>query len=569
MDGITKPARTDVRPANGHSSSEWTLIQRVDARRPANERSSPSDARPSKKPSKWTFAQRTDARRLARTLVQRTVDVRPTSARPSPTLLRVDSSPLRTRQVNLNPFSAVMCSSSIMEEKGRNARADTPEASLTVESHEITIVLSGESAFLYGNVLTEGPEDCAAPSTSSGNGYDWSSREVLRTLNIAPTQLHPNSWGYIQAFAVLCQALAIRPTVPLFLRFFRSHLVARRGWVSLISELGDALLELYSQSYRGFTDKFFKVSILDSRRTLFFDEDGSPKFLLYWTQNPLRFTLWSEDKMTIEELEVLSVLTALPRPFSSRQLINCLKHDDFDSRVFGMFLLLLKLLHLLLMCGWLLRTKWRSLRSSRWAYTSNRGVLRVELQKMQTQLKELADVHSNYDQRQRQSEQLMYEAQVLLNTTRSVGLALKKERDELQIERDQMMSELEQSKKIVAALTKERDDLTKERDDLLAAAAEEREIREEMSKAIVVEHTRGFKKALRQVVHLLQVSTEGVTFDLRKDVYEGQMLPLDEIPDDAFMEAEVGVDDGVAAAEEPNAEAAGGSVIGSPDIVID
>ncbi|KOM25553.1 hypothetical protein LR48_Vigan118s000300 [Vigna angularis] len=151
----------------------------------------------------------------------------------------------------------------------------------------------------------------------------------------------------------------------------------------------------------------------------------------------------------------------------------------------------------------------------------------------------------------------------------AVGLALKKERDELQIERDQMVSELEQSKKIVAALTKESDDLTKERDDLLVAAAEEREIREEMSKAIVVEHTRGFKKALRQVAHLLQVSIEGVTFDLRKDVYEGQMLPLDEIPDYAFMEAEVGVDDGVAAAEEPNAEAAGGSVVGSPDIVID
>ncbi|BAT76398.1 hypothetical protein VIGAN_01439200 [Vigna angularis var. angularis] len=25
--------------------------------------------------------------------------------------------------------------------------------------------------------------------------------DVLKTLNVAPTQLHPNSWGYIQAFA--------------------------------------------------------------------------------------------------------------------------------------------------------------------------------------------------------------------------------------------------------------------------------------------------------------------------------------------------------------------------------
>ncbi|WVY92617.1 hypothetical protein V8G54_031705 [Vigna mungo] len=27
--------------------------------------------------------------------------------------------------------------------------------------------------------------------------------DVLRTLNVAPSQLHPNSWGYIQAFVVM------------------------------------------------------------------------------------------------------------------------------------------------------------------------------------------------------------------------------------------------------------------------------------------------------------------------------------------------------------------------------
>jgi len=30
---------------------------------------------------------------------------------------------------------------------------------------------------------------------------------VLRALNVAPTQLHPNSWAYMQAFRVLCQSL--------------------------------------------------------------------------------------------------------------------------------------------------------------------------------------------------------------------------------------------------------------------------------------------------------------------------------------------------------------------------
>jgi len=30
---------------------------------------------------------------------------------------------------------------------------------------------------------------------------------VFHTLNVAPTQLHPNSWAYLQAFRVLCQSL--------------------------------------------------------------------------------------------------------------------------------------------------------------------------------------------------------------------------------------------------------------------------------------------------------------------------------------------------------------------------
>jgi len=40
---------------------------------------------------------------------------------------------------------------------------------------------------------------------------------VLRTLNVALSQLHPNSWAYMRAFQLLCSALAITPTVPLFL----------------------------------------------------------------------------------------------------------------------------------------------------------------------------------------------------------------------------------------------------------------------------------------------------------------------------------------------------------------
>ncbi|KOM55888.1 hypothetical protein LR48_Vigan10g178000 [Vigna angularis] len=169
------------------------------------------------------------------------------------------------------------------------------------------------------------------------------------------------------------------------------------------------------------------------------------------------------------------------------------------------------------------------------AYASDRGMLRVELEKARTQLKEVTEAHAGCDSKQKRSEQLIKEAEVLLNEARNTGVNFKKERD-------QMSCELEQAKKAMATLIKERDDWR-------AETLESRELVEELKDAIMVEHTRGFRKALRQVGHLLDVSTEGVEFDVRKDVYEGQLKPLSEIPEDAYMEVEEGEE--VVANDEP------------------
>ena len=43
---------------------------------------------------------------------------------------------------------------------------------------------------------------------------------VLRALNVAPTQLHPNRWAYLQAFCILCESLYLEPTSYAFLYFY-------------------------------------------------------------------------------------------------------------------------------------------------------------------------------------------------------------------------------------------------------------------------------------------------------------------------------------------------------------
>ncbi|KAG2405348.1 hypothetical protein LR48_Vigan03g191500 [Vigna angularis] len=389
------------------------------------------------------------------------------------------------------------------------------------------------------------------------------------------------------------------------------------------------------------------------------------------------FSSWPEDKMTIEELEALSVLTSLPRPFSSRQLINCLEFDDADARVFEImgrkgsgrnwfqsigneraegdrpgsssrhapgqqrtqvqptgpavvsvsmdettgveeqplirkrrvkavdaggaaskkrkevvdeterplplgiwdpsFMLGHKVdLNLddsekkvvenmteqQIADAMLEMTTRAQMLAWHMAYASDRGMLRVELEKARTQLKELTEAHAGCDSKQKRSEQLVREAEVLLNEARNVGLTFKKERD-------QVSCELEQAKKAMAALIKERDDWR-------AETLESRELVEELKDAIMIEHTRGFRKALRQAGHLLEVSTEGVEFDVRKDVYEGQLKPLNEIPEDAFMDVEEDEEviandrpEEAAAVDEPAVETVGDAAGDTPNIVID
>ena len=46
---------------------------------------------------------------------------------------------------------------------------------------------------------------------------------VLRKLNVAPTQLHPNSWASMQAFRVVCWMFGVRPLPSCFLHFYASH----------------------------------------------------------------------------------------------------------------------------------------------------------------------------------------------------------------------------------------------------------------------------------------------------------------------------------------------------------
>jgi len=45
-------------------------------------------------------------------------------------------------------------------------------------------------------------------------------RELLTEVNVAPAQLHPNSWAFVRAFSILCNHFGHPPTLDIFLHFF-------------------------------------------------------------------------------------------------------------------------------------------------------------------------------------------------------------------------------------------------------------------------------------------------------------------------------------------------------------
>ncbi|QCD87940.1 hypothetical protein DEO72_LG3g2480 [Vigna unguiculata] len=88
---------------------------------------------------------------------------------------------------------------------------------------------------------------------------DWQ-MVVLRQIQCASTQIHPNAWASMQAIEVLCRAAGLTATMPLFLHFYKTRPTASKGWVSFLGA-NKSLFTLYLASYKGFKIGFFKVAI--------------------------------------------------------------------------------------------------------------------------------------------------------------------------------------------------------------------------------------------------------------------------------------------------------------------
>nr|KYP71788.1 hypothetical protein KK1_011061 [Cajanus cajan] len=148
--------------------------------------------------------------------------------------------------------------------------------------------------------------------------------EFLKKINVAPSQLHPNSWGFLRAFQILCSVMGMNPSLGTFMHFYQLKLGEPPfGWISLSGSSNGGFLQIFSQSYKIFKEEFFKVQCVhdDANSDSIFHSNGEPKFSLSWQSEPIRFSrseglvLSAEEKKNIERLE------GLTRPLESKAIL--------------------------------------------------------------------------------------------------------------------------------------------------------------------------------------------------------------------------------------------------------
>jgi len=144
---------------------------------------------------------------------------------------------------------------------------------------------------------------------------------VLRILNIAPTQLHPNSWAILQAFRIICQIFGLTPTPESFLYYYNTHPSTPVGWLSLSSRSGNVRFAAFTTSYKNFKDYYFKVFVEPDDRDLFYNADGTTKFPFHWTEKPTSLDHRFWDSLSPFDKEILMVVNQLSCRLPTRELV--------------------------------------------------------------------------------------------------------------------------------------------------------------------------------------------------------------------------------------------------------
>ncbi|AES70118.2 hypothetical protein MTR_3g048220 [Medicago truncatula] len=159
--------------------------------------------------------------------------------------------------------------------------------------------------------------------------------DVLRMLNVAPTQIHPNSWAFIRDFEILCDALDMVPSAGVFFHFYGMKGVDKGSWVPISAHPGKQLFPPFASNFKkDWKKSFLRVQASTDSTVSVASVAGEVKFPLGWTANPLAVSGYHYLKMTPYEQGVVGFLDRM-RHTDIRKLLN----KEGDSEDLELYLL--------------------------------------------------------------------------------------------------------------------------------------------------------------------------------------------------------------------------------------
>lgn len=123
--------------------------------------------------------------------------------------------------------------------------------------------------------------------------------DVLKYLNVAPSQIQPNSQAFIRGFEVLCDALDLEPSIGVFFHFYGTKGVDKLSWVSISAHPGKKLFPPYASNFKkDWRETFVWVQGAKGCTDAVVKVDEDLMFPLCWMSTPVAVMGYDFDKMT-------------------------------------------------------------------------------------------------------------------------------------------------------------------------------------------------------------------------------------------------------------------------------
>ncbi|MED6113297.1 hypothetical protein PIB30_069488 [Stylosanthes scabra] len=111
--------------------------------------------------------------------------------------------------------------------------------------------------------------------------------EVLNGYEVVPSQIHPNSWGFIRAYEVICREFRFPTSLGVFHHLFKltkPFSKDKQQWLSFRANQGRKVFEMNEESVRDFKNLYLKVVSQPGSTPFWINREGEYRFPLTWNE---------------------------------------------------------------------------------------------------------------------------------------------------------------------------------------------------------------------------------------------------------------------------------------------